>query len=92
MDDIRTGIDQIDRAVVGLIGRRYQCVMAAAKFKTSETSVDAPERFAAMLSKRREWAVEEGLSTDMIEKLRAGLVAHFIDEEMKRWKADHDTR
>lgn len=91
-DDIRTGIDQIDRAVVGLIGRRYQCVMAAAKFKTPETAVEALERFAATLSKRREWAVEEGLNADMIEKLRAGLVVHFIDKDVKHWTAEYETR
>ena len=90
MDDIRAEIDRIDRAVVGLIGRRYQYVLAAAKFKTSATSVKAPERLTAMLSKRREWAVEEGLNADMIEKLYADLVAHFIDEEMQRWKADRE--
>jgi len=92
MDDIRAEIDRIDRAVVGLIGQRSQYVLAAAKFKTSETSVKAPERFAAMLARRREWAVEEGLNADMIEKLYADLVAHFIDEEMRRWKAEDETR
>ncbi|HBG30346.1 isochorismate lyase [Candidatus Macondimonas diazotrophica] len=90
MDDIRAEIDRIDRAVVGLIGRRYQYVLAAAKFKTSATSVKAPERLTAMLARRREWAVEEGLNADMIEKLYADLVAHFIDEEMQRWKADRE--
>jgi isochorismate pyruvate lyase len=92
MDDIRAEIDRIDRAVVGLIGRRYQYVLAAAKFKTSATSVKAPERLTAMLARRREWAVEEGLNADVIEKLYADLVAHFIDEEMQRWRADHETR
>ena len=92
MDDIRAQIDRIDRAVVGLIGRRYQYVLAAAKFKTSATSVKAPERLTAMLARRREWAVEEGLNADVIEKLYADLVAHFIDEEMQRWRADHETR
>jgi len=90
MDNIRAEIDRIDRAVVGLIGRRYQYVLAAAKFKTSATSVKAPERLTAMLARRREWAVEEGLNADMIEKLYADLVAHFIDEEMQRWKADRE--
>lgn len=90
MDDIRAEIDRIDRAVVGLIGRRYQYVLAAAKFKTSATSVKAPERLTAMLARRREWAVEEGLNADMIEKLYADLVAHFIDEEMQRWKAERE--
>lgn len=92
MDDIRAEIDRIDRAVVGLIGRRYQYVLAAAKFKTSATSVKGPERLTAMLARRREWAVEEGLNADVIEKLYADLVAHFIDEEMQRWRADHETR
>ncbi len=45
-----------------------------------------------MLARRREWAVEEGLNADVIEKLYADLVAHFIDEEMQRWRADHETR
>ncbi|MDY6956745.1 MAG: isochorismate lyase [Pseudomonadota bacterium] len=90
MDDIRAEIDRIDRAVVGLIGRRYQYVLVAAKFKTSATSVKAPERLTAMLARRREWAVEEGLNADMIEKLYADLVAHFIDEEMQRWKAERE--
>ena len=32
MDDIRAEIDLLDRAVVSLIGKRYQYVLAAAKF------------------------------------------------------------
>lgn len=88
MDDIRAEIDHIDRTVVSLLGQRYQYVLAAAPFKTSEMAVRAPERFKAMLAKRREWAVEEGLNPDAIEKLYADLVNHFIDEELKRWKAE----
>ncbi|UDM17363.1 chorismate mutase [Vogesella sp. XCS3] len=42
MDDIRAEIDLLDRAVVHLIGQRYQYVLAAAKFKTSATAVRAP--------------------------------------------------
>lgn len=87
MDDIRREIDHLDRTIVALIGRRAQYVIAAAKFKTSETAVRAPERYAAMLYQRREWAVEEGLSPDVIEKLYIDLVQHFISEEMRRWKS-----
>lgn len=85
MEDIRAEIDALDRAVITLIGRRARYVHAAAKFKTSATSVRAPERLAALLKKRREWAEEEGLSPDVIEKLYADLVDHFISEEMKQW-------
>jgi isochorismate pyruvate lyase len=87
MDDIRAEIDRLDRAVVSLIGKRYRYVLAAAKFKTSATSVRAPERFKAMLESRRMWAEQEGLSPDAIERIFSDLVNHFIEEEMQRWKS-----
>lgn len=87
MEDIRGEIDRLDQAVIKLLGMRFKYVLAASKFKTSEASVRAPERFKAMLSKRREWAAAEGLNPDAIEKLYADLVNHFIEEEMQRWKS-----
>lgn len=86
MADIRTEIDEIDRQVIQLIGRRFEYVKTASKFKTSEMSVKAPERFKAMLLQRREWAIEEDLNPDAIEKMYFDLVNHFIEEELKFWK------
>ncbi|MCE0464147.1 isochorismate lyase [Pseudomonas uvaldensis] len=91
MEDIRCEIDALDRAVIKLLGKRFQYVLAASKFKTSATSVRAPERFKAMLATRREWAESEGLSPDAIEKMYSDLVSHFIAEEMKHWMA-HPSR
>lgn len=87
MEDIRREIDAIDQAVIKLLGKRFQYVLAASKYKTSATSVRAPERFKAMLATRREWAEAEGLSPDAIEKMYSNLVSHFIAEEMKHWTA-----
>ncbi|HEY9630043.1 MAG TPA: isochorismate lyase [Coleofasciculaceae cyanobacterium] len=86
MSEIRAEIDRLDRQVIALLGQRFSYVKAAAKFKTSETSVRAPERFQAMLQQRRAWAEEEGLNSDAIEKMYRDLVTHFIDEEMKHWQ------
>ena len=86
MVDIRAEIDRLDRQIVALLGQRFAYVKAASKFKTSETTVRAPERLQAMLQQRRVWAEEEGLNADVIEKLYQDLVNHFIDEEMKHWK------
>jgi len=86
MADIREEIDLLDRSIVQLIGKRYKYVQAAAKFKTSETAVRAPERFKAMLLQRREWAQNEDLNPDVIEKLYEDLVGYFVQEEMERWK------
>lgn len=87
MDDIRREIDRLDQSVIHLLGQRFQYVLAASKFKTSATSVRAPERFKAMLATRREWAQAEGLSPDAIEKMYSDLVTHFIEQELQHWQA-----
>lgn len=86
LTDIREEIDKLDRQIIALLGQRFSYVKAASKFKTNETTVRAPERFQAMLQKRRVWAIEEGLNADAIEKMYHDLVNHFIDEEIKHWK------
>src|SRR5947209_2151065 len=86
LDQVRAEIDRIDRAIVALIGERGGYVHAAARFKTSEAAVAAPERQAAMLVARRAWAEEAGLDPDMIEKLYRDLVAYFIVREREHWR------
>jgi isochorismate pyruvate lyase len=87
MEDIRREIDALDQAVITLLGKRFQYVLAASKFKTSAASVQASERFASMLVARRDWATEAGPSPDAIEKMFRDLVTHFIAEEMRHWTA-----
>lgn len=86
MAEIRTEIDRLDRQVVKLLGERFAYVKAASKFKTSETSVKAPDRFQSMLVQRRTWAEEEGLNPDAIEKMYRDLVNYFIEAEMQHWQ------
>jgi isochorismate pyruvate lyase len=88
MEDIRFEIDSMDRDIIAILGKRFDYVKAAAKFKTSESSVRAPERFKSMLEQRRLWASEQGLSPDAIEKMYRDLVNHFINEEMSTWKTE----
>lgn len=85
--DIRAEIDTIDREIINTFANRFEYVKAASKFKTSETSVKASERFKSMLQQRRIWAEEEGLKRDVIEKLYQDLVNYFIQEELKHWQA-----
>lgn len=86
--EVREEIDLIDREVIDALSKRFQYVVAAARFKTSEASVRAPDRFYAMLQKRREWAQEAGLNADVVEKLYRDLVNHFIEEELKHYQSD----
>src|SRR3954468_20798179 len=86
LDEVRSEIDRIDRAIVRLIGERAGYVHAAARFKESEAAVAAPERQAAMRGGGRAWAEEADLVPDVIETLYRNLVAYFIVRETEHWK------
>ena len=86
IEDVRENIDVLDREIVALIGRRSQYVEAAACFKTSESSVRAPERQRAMLGVRRQWADEEGLSPEVIEAVFQTLIDYFVQRELHGWR------
>jgi isochorismate pyruvate lyase len=87
LEDVRRGIDALDLDIIRLIGERSQYVKAAAKFKTSEAGVRAPERRQAMLEERRQWAEQEGLNPDTIEKLYEDLIDYFIGRELENWRS-----
>lgn len=87
IEDVREGIDTLDREIVALIGRRARYVEAAARFKTSESSVRAPERQKAMLDVRRRWAEEENLAPDVVENVYRTLIDYFIQREMQGWRS-----
>jgi len=87
LNDIRAAIDHVDRQIVALLALRADYVRAAAPFKTSQSAVAAPERQAAMLQARRQWAELEGLDPDFVEKLYQQVVDYFIARELEHWKS-----
>lgn len=84
IQDVRQAIDELDREMIALIGRRARYVDAAARFKTGEHSVRAPERQRKMLAERRRWAEENGLDQDVIEALYQNLISYFVAREMQQ--------
>jgi isochorismate pyruvate lyase len=86
IEDVREAIDELDRRIIRLIGQRARYVEEAAKFKTDETSVCAPERQRAMLEERRRWAKEENLIPEVIEKIYRDLVSYFVNRELEDWR------
>ena len=85
--EVREEIDIIDREVIEALSKRFQYVIAAARFKTSEASVRSSDRFQAMLQQRREWAGESGLNPDVVENIYRDLVSYYIEEELKHYKS-----
>jgi isochorismate pyruvate lyase len=85
IEQIRREIDTIDKKIIFLIGKRSVFVKHAAKFKKDTKSVKAKDRVKAMLVKRREWAIENNVNPDVIEKMYKMLVHYFVNEELKQW-------
>lgn len=85
LDEIRQGMDGLDRQMIALMAERVAYVRAAAKFKSTASSVAAPERVQAVLNTRREWAEQAGLDGRVVEALYRDLVAYCISEEKKHW-------
>lgn len=82
-EDIRNAIDELDRQIISLIGKRYRYVKEIVKFKEkTPDAIIAKDRFKAVLESRRKLAAENGLSPDIIEQVYKILLDHFIQEEL----------
>jgi len=82
IEEVRSEIDRIDRAIIEAIAQRRGYVHAVMQFKRSAEDVHAHERQRQMLAVRRAWAEEHTLSPELVEKLFRSMVDHFIAEEL----------
>lgn len=82
LDDVRQGIDEIDRNLVSLLARRGRLVKQAAAFKKTTDDVRAPARVEEVISKVRELADETGASADVVEQVYRAMISAFITEEL----------
>lgn len=83
--EVRNEIDHIDREIVRLLAVRSQYVQQVVKYKEpTPQGIEAPERRAAVLRSRREWAQEDGLNPDIVEEIYDRLIEFFIGEEKKQ--------
>jgi chorismate mutase/prephenate dehydrogenase len=72
---LRDEIDDIDSQLVSLLAKRLTVTTKVGALKSREgVPIFAPEREAALISKRREQAQESGLSGDLIEDVLRRLI------------------
>ena len=86
--EVRQEIDRLDRQIIAILRQRADYVRAAARFKSTDAEVAAPDRQQAMMRERRAWAEGEGLAPDFIEKLYREIVAYFIAREREHMSGD----
>lgn len=85
LSDIREAIDSLDQQIIEALGLRMQYVKAASAFKPDQASIAAPERVAAMLPQRRQWAQTAGLDAEFIEGLFNQIIHWYIAEQTAFW-------
>lgn len=84
ISEVRNEIDHIDAEIIRLLSVRSDYVREVVKYKDrTAQAIDAPERRAAVIDSRREWAQQAGLDPQVIGEIWDRLIQYFIDEEKK---------
>ncbi|MEO9245083.1 chorismate mutase [Pseudomonas inefficax] len=82
LDEVRQGIDEIDRSLVSLLAKRGRLVTQAAGFKKTTDDVRAPARVEQVIRKVRDMAAETGASAEVVEQVYRAMISAFIAEEL----------
>lgn len=85
MIDVRAGVDQVDRALVALLVRRFGYMDAAARIKTDRTAVRDEARKAEVLDNVVREAEAAGLQPDRLRAVWNELVEQSIAYEATEW-------
>jgi len=82
MAQVRAGVDEIDRQLVGLLVRRFAHMRAAARIKPDRDAVRDEARKAEVIDNVRAEAVRLGAPADVIAALWEQLVEASIAYEL----------
>lgn len=85
--EIREQIDILDNQIIELLSSRYMYVKEAAKFKTSEDAVRAPDRVQQVINKVRLLADKALLPPNLAEAVYRVLISQFIELELKEYSS-----
>ena len=82
MEQVRAGVDNLDRQIIDLLAQRFAHMRAAARIKPDRGAVRDEARKAQVIDNARAEAEAQGLPGDMIAKLWDHLVEASIAYEM----------
>jgi isochorismate pyruvate lyase len=86
IEEVRQEIDEIDQAIIGLIGKRYSYIEEIIKYKSNTEEVYAKNRFDEVILRRRELAIRHRLNPDVIESMYRIMMDYFIKEQLELLK------
>lgn len=85
MDEVRQGVDALDRALVTLLAERQRYMDAAARIKPSRDVVHDDARIEDVVAKVLAAAAPAGLSPDIAEPVWRTLIDRCIAHEFATW-------
>ena len=90
LDQVREGIDALDRAIVPLLASRTRYVARAAELKTNRAQVVDPARIEDVVAKARSMAVDNGMPPEVADRIYRAMIDAFIAFEHARWDVAHE--
>ena len=81
LDEVRTQIDSLDRAIVSMIAHRGLYVQQAAAFKHNDAEVEDGKRVDQVMRRVTRLAGELGADAALTAKIYRTMIAHFIESE-----------
>jgi len=85
MQDVRKGVDTLDRELVRLLVIRQGYMHAAARIKQNRDAVYDAERIEDVVAKVLVSAKKQGLSADIAEPVWRKLIERCIAHEFETW-------
>ena len=82
MADVRAAVDAVDAELVGLLGRRFALMAAAARIKTDRATVRDEPRKAAVIAQAKALARAHGVPEPLVAALWEMLVESSISYEL----------
>jgi len=89
LGELRSRIDRIDRALVGLLAERMDACREVADIKAAtDAPIIAPDRVRQVLSDRRQAGIDAGLDPDFVEQVFRAVLAESHRIEVAKGRAD----
>jgi isochorismate pyruvate lyase len=89
MDQVRIGVDALDRALVALLAERQAYMDAAARIKTDRDLVRDPARIEQVVANVLATAATAGLDLAIAEPVWRLLIERSIAHELDAWDRRH---
>ena len=89
MEQVRAAVDDLDRQIVTLLGKRFELMRAAARIKQDLADVRDEQRKAEVLRHVDERGRELGIDRALLARWYDDLVETSIEFETTEWKRIH---